>query len=317
MKTTTKKYSRNQNSTETKKDKFIEKILENLEKVNANEWEAYTKIIEVCPSNLFSKKEYKGFNVMTLFLDAMINGFSTTKYATFNSIVKAGGKLKKGARGCVIEFFSFIYKDKETQITIPLERIKLMSFEQLQNVVKIPCVKNYVVFNSQFIENISEMNLSIVEEEPTENEVSEILTADNFINKIIVNGNLNLKFGVNGVAFYSPTKDFVQLPKREFFISTAKYYSTLFHEVIHWTGHESRLNREMKGSRDKESYSFEELIAEMGAMLCSLQFGIYEEFINSIRYLKGWASRNKQDKEIAIRKAFIESKRAKKYLELV
>ena len=94
-------------------------------------------------------------------------------------------------------------------------------------------------------------------------------------------------------------------------------YSTLFHEVIHWTGHESRLNREMKGSRDKESYSFEELIAEMGAMLCSLQFGIYEEFINSIRYLKGWATHNSQDKETAIRKAFIESKRAKKYLELL
>ena len=53
----------------------------------------------------------------------------------------------------------------------------------------------------------------------------------------------------------------------------------------------------------------------MGAMLCSLQFGIMEEFINSVRYLKGWATRNSQDRETAIRKAFTESKKAKKYLE--
>ena len=109
--------------------------------------------------------------------------------------------------------------------------------------------------------------------------------------------------------------DYVMLPKRQFFISTSKYYSTLFHEVIHWTGHESRLNRNLKGHNDKESYSFEELIAEMGAMLCSLQFGIFEEFINSVRYLKGWASANSLDRETAIRKAFTESKKAKKFLE--
>ena len=71
----------------------------------------------------------------------------------------------------------------------------------------------------------------------------------------------------------------------------------------------------MKGHKDKESYSFEELIAEMGAMLNCLQFGILNEFVNSVRYLKNWADHNSQDREIAIRKAFIESKKAKKYLE--
>lgn len=313
--TYTKKTTRTATTNEPKADKFIEKILENLDKVKASEWEMYTNINLVCPSNLFTNKEYQGFNVMALLLDAMINKFSTVRYATFKSIADAGGRLKKGAKGCFIEFFSFIYKDKETNKIIPLEVVKTMNAEQLKKINKFPCIRNYVVFNAEYIENLEELNLNIPIEEPTENELTEVENADNFVSKIIVNGNLNLKFGLREVAFYSPSKDYVQLPKKEYFISTSKYYSTLFHEIIHWTGHESRLNREMNGHADKESYSFEELIAEMGAMLCSLQFGIFEEFINSVRYLKGWAERKKGDRETSIRKAFIESKRAKKFLE--
>lgn len=311
----TPKANKKASSNEPKQDKFIERILENLDKVKESDWEMYTNLEAVYPVNLFSNKAYKGFNVMALFLDTMMNKFTSSRYATFNSIAKAGGKLKKGAKGCVIEFFQFIYKNKETGKIIPLEIVKQMTSAQLENILKIPCIKNYVVFNSEFIENIEELNLDIVSEEPTENEIFEIENCENFISKIIVNGNLDLRFGMREVAFYSPSRDFVQLPKKEFFISTPKYYSTLFHEVIHWTGHESRLKREMKGHADKESYSFEELIAEMGAMLCSLQFGIFEEFVNSVRYLKGWANANSQEKEIAIRKAFTESKRAKKFLE--
>ena len=89
----------------------------------------------------------------------------------------------------------------------------------------------------------------------------------------------------------------------------------MFHEIIHWTGHHDRLNRDLKGGQDQESYSFEELIAEMGAMLTCLQFGILEEFINSVRYLKSWIDKNSHDRETIIRKAFSESKKAKKYLE--
>ena len=94
-----------------------------------------------------------------------------------------------------------------------------------------------------------------MEEEPAENEFLEMENCEIFISNIITQG-LDLRFAVKDVAFYSPSLDYVQLPKKEFFKSTAKYYSTLFHEVIHWTGHPERLNREMKGHNDQESYSF-------------------------------------------------------------
>ena len=315
MKTATKKTTAKNNFSIEKKDTFIERILENLDQVNAKDWEVYTNMKSVYPTNLFTGTPYKGFNVMALFLDTMIKKFKTSRYATFNSISKAGGKLKKGSKGCVIEFFNFIYKDKLTKKTIPLEVVKKMTLEQIQNLDKIAVLKNYVVFNSELIENLEEINLDFQDEELEEIEIINNESCENFIAKIIVNGNLNLKFGIEETAYYTPSRDFVMLPKRELFISNSKYYATLFHEVIHWTGHESRLKRNLKGHNDKESYSFEELIAEMGAMLCSLQFGIFEEFINSVRYLKGWASANSLDRETAIRKAFTESKKAKKFLE--
>lgn len=318
MKTATKKNtrtSRNKNNNEPKKDKFIEKILENLDKVNANDWEAYTNLNGVFPTNLFTQKRYNGFNVMALFLDTMINNCKTSRYATFNSISKAGGRLKKGSKGCVIEFFSFIFKHKETGKNISESDVKKMNLEELKNIRKISCVKNYVVFNSEFIENLNEINLSIIDDEPQENEFSEIENCEFFINKIIEKGNLKLRFSFSDVAFYTPTFDYIDMPKQELFISTSKYYSALFHEVIHWTGHTSRLDRNLKGHKDKESYSFEELIAEMGSMLCCLQFGILDEFLNSIRYLKGWSTKNLNERETNLRNAFSESKKAKKFLE--
>ena len=315
MKTATAKNRKN-TSMELKQDKFIAKILENIDKVSAKDWENYTSLKDAYPSNLFTGTHYKGFNILALFFDTMANGFCAAKYATFNSISKAGGKLKKGAKGCVIEFFSFIYKHKETKKSYTLEQVLNMTPEQIKEIEKMPCIRMYTVFNSEFIENIQDLNLNIdLDDQPQENEIEEIQNCENFISKIIVNGNLNLKFERNAVAFYSPSKDFVSMPERQFFISTSKYYSVLFHEIIHWTGHPDRLKRDLKGSQDQQSYSFEELIAEMGAMLNCLQFGILEEFINSVRYLKSWSDRNIQDRETAIRKAFTESKRAKKYLE--
>jgi len=309
-KTTTRKYK-----TEPKGDKFIDKILENLDQVNAKDWEMYANLDSVYPSNLFTKKRYKGFNVMTLFLDTVVKKFTSAKYATFNSISKAGGKLKKGAKGCVIEFFTYTYKHKETGKYYSLEQVKLMNEAERKNIGKIPCIKNYVVFNSELIENLSEINLDIVDEEASENEISEQVNCEIFISYIITKGNLKLKFGLEEVAYYSPSFDYVQLPERKYFFTASKYYSTLFHEIIHWTGHPRRLDRELKGHSDIESYSFEELIAEMGAMLISLQFGISEEFVNSLCYLKGWTTKNIENRETNLRNAFTQSKKAKKFLE--
>lgn len=319
MKTTSKnKTNRFSNSPkfEIKEDKFISKILEVLDEVQEQDWEKYANIPFSGALNLFTKKEYKGFNLLALFLDTLKNGYKTSYYATFNSISKAGGKLKKGSKGMVIEFFSFIYKHSETKKTYKEEELILLTKNDFDKIQKIACIKNYTVFNSELIENFNELNIEIISDEETEFldfKVQE--NCEYFINKAIFMGGLSLKFSQKEIAFYSPKLDYVSIPEKKYFISEEKYYSTLFHEIIHWTGSENRLNRNLKGSDDIKSYSQEELIAEMGSMLICLQFGINSEFLNSVRYLKYWSNVNKNNRIENIKEGFVQSKKAKKFLE--
>ena len=99
------------------------------------------------------------------------------------------------------------------------------------------------------------------------------------------------------------------------FHSSEEYYSTYFHELTHWTGHQSRLNRDLKGFQcDKEAYSKEELIAEMGAAFLCGKFGIEETLDNSAAYLKAWIKVIKGDKRLLIT-ASSKAQKAVDYLE--
>lgn len=315
-KVSTKKKYKSPSQTEPKEDKFITKIFENLDKVKGSDWEHYTNLKISNPQNLFTKKEYQGFNFLSLYIDTLCNGFTSSFYATFNSISKAGGKLKKGSKGVAIEFFSFIYKDPNTNKTYKYEELQYLNIAQINALIKIACIKSYIVFNSNQIENLEELNLNILIEEEEELDFKNLDNAEEFINTIIEKGNLKLRFDKVNVGSYNPSLDFIKMPKKKFFISEQKFYATIFHEIIHWTGHETRLARDLKsGFSDQSVYSFEELIAEMGSMLICLQNGITTEILNSIRYLKSWSDKNLDNRITNIKDAFKESKKAKKYLE--
>ena len=122
MKTATAKNRKN-TSIEPKQDKFIAKILENIDKVNINQWENYTDLEQAYPSNLFTGHHYKGFNVLALFFDTMANGFSTSKYATFNSISKAGESLKRVQKDVLLNFLVLFISIKKPKKTILLNRL--------------------------------------------------------------------------------------------------------------------------------------------------------------------------------------------------
>lgn len=101
-------------------------------------------------------------------------------------------------------------------------------------------------------------------------------------------------------------------------MSSHKYYATTFHEIIHWTGHESRLNRLKGDSFGDDGYQFEELVAEIGSILINFELGILDEFINSLRYLKSWSEAGDKTQEERIKElqeAFNLSKKAVKYIK--
>ncbi len=296
-------------------DKIFETIISKIEEVNASEWENYINFKVTFPKNAVTKKAYRGINIFLLLLcDIFPNARPIAEYATFNQISKRGGKIKKGSKATPVEFVSFQYINIESKEKISKENFYILSeVEKLQ--YKLLVSKKYFnVFNVCDIENLKDINFDIeIIEEEEDFEFEEILSAEQLIHNLIDNKKLDFRLDNVNSAFYHPSHDFICLPKKHFFINENKYYSTFFHELVHWTGHKNRLNREM--SQIKVKYSFEELVAELGCILLCFEFGICDEFINSVRYLKGWLLvQKKEEREDILRNAFTLSKKALRYI---
>ena len=112
------------------------------------------------------------------------------------------------------------------------------------------------------------------------------------------------------------------MPPKETFIDTQDatasqgYYGTLFHELTHWTGHETRCNRNIRNSFGSEDYAFEELVAELGACFQSVKFGIEQQEVNADhkKYIASWLKALKNDKKF-IFKASAKANKSVNFLE--
>ena len=117
-------------------------------------------------------------------------------------------------------------------------------------------------------------------------------------------------------AFYRPSEDFIQIPPMMYFTDTAGYYATILHELVHWTGHKSRLDRDKCGKYGSPSYAREELVAEIGSIFVSAETGIpqtEEHFENHAAYVGSWISLLASDNN-AIFKAASDANKAAEFL---
>ncbi|MBQ9566103.1 MAG: DNA primase, partial [Synergistaceae bacterium] len=138
--------------------------------------------------------------------------------------------------------------------------------------------------------------------------------ADEKAERIIADSGAEVRFG-GSRAFYRRSEDFIQLPRMEFFENTEGYYATALHELTHWTGHESRLNRDTSGF-GSPAYAREELIAEMGSMFLSAETDIPQtpgHFANHAAYVESWISLLKGDLNTLF-KAASEANKAAEFL---
>jgi antirestriction protein ArdC len=163
---------------------------------------------------------------------------------------------------------------------------------------------SYVVFNSTQVEGW----------EPPVNRVETDEQIRSRFRTMIARHNIKVTHGGDR-AFYLPTEDSITLPPVESFPVEDDYWSTLGHEAIHWTGHESRLQRIDPDNHRGDTYAFEELVAELGSAVLATQYGIeVASDANILAYLGGWAKRIKEDKT-AVRKAMSLAIKAAQYLE--
>lgn len=222
------------------------------------------------------------------------------EYITFTQAKEEGGSVKKGAKGWPVVYWNF----KEKEMVNP----------DTGEVTKetIPILRYYTVFRIEDTTLTQKhhpeptvYSIPITHEEPVDDGNNDLCdTAEAVIADYVGragNGFKLLRDAVSNRAYYSPSQDYVNVPCRGQYVQKAEYYSTIFHELAHSTGHKTRLDRftgkAAKASFGSEEYSREELIAETtaAAMLNSLGMEEGNSFRNSAAYIKSWASHIKDD----------------------
>lgn len=246
-------------------------------------WQKPWKSSDQAPQNFVSRKPYRGVNVFLL----NCLGYASPYFLTFKQAQQLGGFVKKGEKGCPVVFWKWLeVEDKETHES-----------------KRIPFLRYFSVFNVTQCENIPAPNEeTILSPAPAP---SPIEAAEEIVQGMPQRP--EIKSGLDR-AFYSPRQDYVGMPAVQQFKGGEEYYSTLFHELTHATGHDSRLNRKgvsrsegTLASFGSDPYAREELVAEMGSAFLCGEAGIVDRVIdNSAAYVASWLERLKNDSKLVV-----------------
>ena len=206
------------------------------------------------PRNAVTNRSYSGINVLILWDAVIVRGFAAQKWLTFRQAVAAGGHVRSGECGTTICYADrFIPRDERQRAS-----------EAGDEPAAIPFLKRFTVFNVEQCENLPETAAVA----PQSLQEADIVSA---ADAVVAATGADIRTG-GGEAFYHPVKDYIQVPPRGTFFDPINYYRTLFHELGHWTGHGSRLSRDLAHRHGSEGYAREELVAELAsAFLCASQ----------------------------------------------
>lgn len=283
---------------------ITDKIIKMLKSTKASDykktWEDDAFFI---PLNFDSKKPYRGVNRMLLQERiGLTEAFANPYFLTFKQIKKHKGTLKKGAKGYEVVYYSIRYvvpadKNSGRKAYSSTNAHKVIDFldkhKLPENIVtRIPMIRYYNVYNGEDITGIDfklpEVKIGrAIPETASENKAAQLIV-ENYPNPPAIKHEGNR-------AYYSPSGDYVKMPKKEQFDSINDYYRILFHELTHSTGHDKRLDRGIHLMLEKEDYAKEELVAEFGAVFLSAWAGImWYTNKNHAVYLKNWNSAIKE-----------------------
>ena len=254
-------------------ERITERIVSLLEQGTVP-WHKPWQVKTGLPRNLVTNKPYRGINPFLL----MAAGYESPHWLTFRQAIQLGGSVKKGEKACPVVFW------KPLQVTD----------EGTEESKKIPLLRMYYVFNVAQCEGLKNM--------PTEDASSFALTEAAEIVAKMPQPPV-FKHGMSH-AFYTPLNDIVGMPIQERFDTEDSYYATMFHELVHSTGHEKRLKRQSIMERNgygSDPYCREELIAELGSAFLCGHAGIVERTVNnSAAYIKGWLKPLKDDRTLIV-----------------
>lgn len=270
-----------------------DRILEELEK-GIIPWQKPWHGAQGGAYNLVSKRPYSFINQILLkHQDA---------YVTYKQAKDLGGNVKKGAKSEMVVFWKMFPSKTETEKDANGNEVPKL----------IPMLRYYNVFWIGDCEGITVESVEPIEHDPIEE-------AENIITAYIEHEGIKLRnTEATNEAYYSPASDAINVPCLSQYEIVEEYYSTLFHEMTHSTGHPKRLNRiNTKAAFGSDDYGKEELVAEMGAAMLVNICGIEssKSFRNSTAYIQNWMNAIKADKRLVVSAAG-KAEKAVRYIQL-
>lgn len=198
---------------------------------------------------------YQGINTILLWCEAVSQGYQSPSWVTFKQAKALGGSVRKGEHGSMV-----VYADRFTK------KGEDANGEEVEKT--IPFLKAYTVFNADQVDGLPDQFYA--KAQPVLDAVKRDEAADAFFRAT----GADVRHGGNK-CFYVPSMDYVQMAPYETFADPVRYYGTLSHEVVgHWSGHPSRLNRDLSGKFGSRAYAYEEMAAEIASAMTCAELGL-------------------------------------------
>src|SRR6516165_3632197 len=224
------------------------------------------------PCNAMTNRPYSGCNVILLWM-ARRAGYRVPRFLTFKQALELGGHVRKGERGTKVYFVKQleIRDDEDTSTRL------------------VPMLREYTVFNVAQCEGLPD---SVATGKPIR--VRNPDARDELADAFLRSTGADIREGY-GEAYYVPSRDFISMPAFAGFKGADHFYNVAFHELTHWSGHKSRLDRDLKNRFGSRNYAAEELIAELGAAFLCAEFG-FDGDVRNAGYIASWIELLKADK---------------------
>ena len=252
------------------------------------------------PYNESTGKSYRGSNVLNL----MLAGYSDPRWLTFNQAKERGYRVNKGEKGSLIQTFRFHeekqLRDGEGKPVKDAQGKPLIEQTKLDK----PIIRTFVVFNAQQMTGL-----------PPLERTTHTWNAVDQVEKLLTASGAQIEHQQGNHAYYSPGQDRIVLPLKDQFPDPERYYSTALHELGHWTGHESRLNRPLINAFGTPDYAREELRAEISSLLVGQRLGISHDPGQHMAYVADWIQILKED-PMEIVRACQDAEKINNYLSL-
>jgi len=247
----------------------------------------WTPIGGQAPTSISTGNAYSGINILILGFTRMAMGWGSNEYGTFKAWKGKGYSVAKGEKATYIVWYGSGTR-------------KVQNDDGTEENKTWRSAKAYPVFNAEQIADYTPMDIGDVPEFTEQ--------SDTAMDKLAIDAGVDVRNVDLAQAFYVPSADYVNMPNINQFDSAEAYACTLGHEMSHWTGHKSRLDR------NKDSYAFEELVAEIGSAMLAASLGISPEpRADHAKYLNNWI-KDISDKPTTILSAAAEAQKAATYL---